>query len=88
MSLLLFNVFFLRLAKQAIEKVTWKALKQKDKRRRREEIKEILCVDDTVMMELGRNDVLNILDEFGRACDIMSLRINVDKVKVLVVRKR
>ena len=27
-------------------------------------------------------------DEFGRACDIMSLRINVDKVKVLVVRRR
>ena len=41
----------------------------------------------TVLILKSRDDLQHIVDEFGRECEIMSLKVKTDKIKVLVVSK-
>ena len=43
--------------------------------------------ENVVLVAESREVVFHIVDEFGRECDRTNLMINVDKNKVLVVRK-
>ena len=41
--------------------------------------------DDTVLLEESSEDLQQIVNDFGRACVRISLKINFGKIKVLVV---
>ena len=40
-----------------------------------------------MLMSISREDLQFIVNELGRVCDRMMLKVNVDKWKVLLVRK-
>ena len=51
------------------------------------EIKQVLYADDTALVTETREHLQHIVSEFERACDIMGLKINVGKKKVLTIKK-
>ena len=51
------------------------------------EIKQVLCADNTVLVAETREHLQHTMSEFEKACDIMGLKINVRKSKVLTIKK-
>ena len=79
----LFNAFFDRVVINP--KVTGISMKQDESGRW--EIKQVLYGDDVVLLIESR-DLQHIIHECGRKYNIRSLKINVDKSKVLMVKKK
>ena len=59
----------------------------RDERGRGNEIKQLLYIDYSLLMAYSLEDLYHIVSEFGRTCDKMKVKINVDKNKVVVVMK-
>ena len=51
------------------------------------EIKQVLFADDTVLVAEIRDHLQHIVSEFERACHSMGLKVNVGKIKLLMVKK-
>ena len=49
--------------------------------------KQVLYVDDTVLVAETKEYLQHIVSEFERACDNMELKINVRKSKMLTAKK-
>ena len=64
-----------------------KRVKLKDENGGGCEIKQVLYADDTALVTETREHLQHIVSEFERACDIMGLKINVGKKKVLTIKK-
>ena len=65
-------------------KAAVKEVKIRNKNRKRWEIRQVLHVDNTMLMAESREDLQHIADEFERGCDRMKLKIYLNTTKVLV----
>ena len=63
-----------------------RGLKLRDENRGALEIKQVLNSDDTIWVEDIRGHLQHIVSNFERACDSMGFKINVGKIKVLMVK--
>ena len=69
------------------ERAIGKRVKLRDENGGGWEFKKVLHADDTVLVAETREHLQHIVNEFERACDnIMGLKINVGKPKVLMVK--
>ena len=69
------------------EKEEGKTKELRNERGRWRDVKQVLHANDTVFSAESREDLQYIVNEFGRMCDRMKLKITVDKSKVLVVKE-
>ena len=86
MSLWFFNMLFDRVVRRVNERVEGRRLKLRDGSEREWETKQIIYAEDIVLLAESRENFQQFVNKCERACDMMILKINVGKSKVLVVR--
>ena len=82
------TVFFDKVLRQVSERATGRRVKLRDGNRRWQEIIQILCADDAVLMTDSGEALKHTINEFKMACERMRLKSNVSsKSKLLMVRR-
>ena len=78
---------FFIVVRQVNERAMERGVKLRDENGRGWEVKQVLYADDIFVKAETREHLQNIASEFERASDSMGLKINVNKSKMLKVKK-